>query len=412
MGELFTVLTVDEARRKVAPYLTPRRDEEVDLSAARGRYLARDVYAPADLPGFDRSTVDGFAVRAADTFGASEGLPAYLELDGEVAMGTLAGEPLARGRARYVPTGGMLPDGADAVVMVEYSEEVDGRLVGITRPVAPLENVVRYNEDAARGDRVLAAGRRLNPWDLGACAAVGCIRVKVLGRPRVAVISTGDELVSADRTPEPGQVRNINSVILSALVEEDGGLPVFYGIVPDRLEAIQAALSQGLAECDLVLLSGGSSVGTRDWTAQAVGSLGRPGVLFHGLALRPGKPTIGAVVAGKPVFGLPGHPVSAMVVYLLLVRPLVQRGDYSVVPVPYPARITRSLPSAAGREDYVRVRLKEQGETLWADPVLGKSGLINTMVPSHGLARIAPAREGVEAGDAVEVFILREGLGI
>ncbi|MDA8337496.1 MAG: molybdopterin molybdotransferase MoeA [Peptococcaceae bacterium] len=409
MAELFTVLTVDAARRRLASHLGPRPAEEVELAACLGRSLAADVYAAEDLPGFDRSTMDGFAVRAADTFGASEGLPAYMELDGEVPMGAGAGGPLAPGRVRRISTGGMLPPGADAVVMVEYSEEVDGFLVGITRPVAPLENVIRRDEDAARGDRVLTRGMRLTPQDLGAAAALGRTGLKVFNRPRVGIVSTGDELVPVAAAPGPGQVRNINSVILAGLVEEDGGIPVFHGIVPDRLSEIEAALHEALAGCDLVLLSGGSSVGSRDWTARAIASLGQPGLLFHGLALRPGKPTIGAVALDKPVFGLPGHPVSALVVYLLLVRPLVRRGDYTVPPAFWPARITRSIPSAAGREDYVRVRLRAEGETLWAQPVLGKSGLINTMVPSHALARIPPAREGLEAGDPVEIYLLRGG---
>jgi len=409
MPELFTVVTVETAREKLAAHLPPRPAEEVDLAAALGRFLAADFYAPEDLPGFDRSTVDGFAVRAADTFGASEGLPAYLELDGEVPMGGSPGGPLVPGRARRIPTGGMLPPGADAVVMVEYSEEVDGVLLGVTRPVAPLENVVRRDEDAARNTMVLKRGMRLTPPDLGVAAALGCTGLPVFTRPRVAIISTGDELVPAARSPGPGQVRNINSVILAGLVAEDGGTPVSYGIVPDRLPEIEAALRSALAQCDLVLLSGGSSVGSRDWTALAAGSLGEPGIIFHGLALRPGKPTLGAVVGGKPFFGLPGHPVSALVVYLLLVRPLVRVGDYSVPPAFWPARLTRSLPSAAGREDYVRVRLRVEGETLWAQPVLGKSGLIVPMVPSHGLARVPPAREGLEAGDPVDVYILRGG---
>ncbi|MGQ9557736.1 MAG: molybdopterin molybdotransferase MoeA [Desulfurispora sp.] len=410
MKDLFLALTVEQARRELAAHLRLSEPvEEVSLLEAAGRRLAAPVHSREDIPGFARSTVDGFAVRAADTFGASEGLPAYLDLDGEILMGQEVVRPLSPGAARRIPTGGMLPPGADAVVMVEYSEPLDERTIGVVRPVAPGENVVQRGEDLAAGQTVLEAGCRLRPQELGLLAALGVASVPVLVRPRVGIVSTGDEVVPPESIPAPGQVRDINSYALAGQVEQAGGRAHLYGIVRDSAAELQAVLERALAECDLVLLSGGSSVGTRDVSAAVLEKLGRPGVLFHGLAIKPGKPTIGAVVEGKAVFGLPGHPVSAMVVFLLLVEPLLRRGRYSQTDserqseFPLPAAITRNMRSAAGREDFVRVRLEYRQDRWLAHPVLGKSGLISTMVQADALAWIAADREGVVVGEVVPV---------
>ncbi|WP_027718029.1 gephyrin-like molybdotransferase Glp [Desulfovirgula thermocuniculi] len=407
MKELFWAVTVREAREAILKNIKHYPGtEEVPLLSALGRCLARDVVAAEDVPGFDRSTVDGYAVRARDTFGASEGLPAYLEVSGEVLMGRAPGGAVGPGRAYKIATGGMLPPGADAVVMVEHTEELGAGTIGVTRPVAPGENVIRRGEDIAAGSVVLPAGHILRPQDLGILAAVGVTAVEVRLPWRVGIVSTGDELVLPGEVPAPGQVRDINSYSLYGAVKACGGEPHLYGIVRDDLEEMRACLAGALREADMVLLSGGSSVGTRDVAAQAIAGLGEPGVLFHGLSLKPGKPTIGAVVNGKPVFGLPGHPASALVVFELLVAPLIRCAGYpgdSFWEFPLRARLTRNLRSAPGREDFVRVKLKLEGGTLWAEPVLGKSGLISTMVKADGLARIPATKEGVEAGEWVEV---------
>ena len=406
MGELFQARTVAEARNLLAGHLGGGLPvEEVDLLAGLGRRLARDVTAGEAVPGFDRSTMDGFAVRARDTFGASESLPAYLDVTGEIFMGQDAGGGPAAHEAWRIPTGGMLPPGTDAVVMVEYTEELDDRTIGVTRPVAPGENIVHRGEDVAAGDVVLGAGQIIRAQDLGLLAAVGVTRVEVAGRLKVAIISTGDEVVPPDQEPGPGQVRDINSYALYGQVLAAGGEPRLYGIAQDEFAALQEQVQRALQECGLVLISGGSSVGTRDVAARVMDSLGSPGVLFHGISIKPGKPTIGAVVNGRPVFGLPGHPVSAMVVFDLLVAPLVRDGVYRNSPLEFPVRatITRSLRSAAGREDYIRVRLLPGDTILLADPVLGKSGLIATMTKAHGLAYIPSEKEGVEAGEQVAV---------
>jgi molybdopterin molybdotransferase len=292
--------------------------------------------------------------------------------------------------------------------MVEQTETLDEKTIGVVKPVAPGENVIRRGEDLTTGDLVLPAGHCLKAHDLGVLAAAGVTAVEVFCRQRVGIISTGDEVVPPDEKPAPGKIRDINSYTLYGAVAEAGGEPHLYGIVKDDFQKIRERLTIVLKENDLALLSGGSSVGTRDVAAEAINSLGSPGVLFHGLPIRPGKPAIGAVVAGKPVFGLPGHPASALVVFQLLVAPLLRMGNYSgeengFREFPLVARLTRNLRSAPGREDFIRVRLFLQQGSLYAEPVLGKSGLITTLVKADGLARIPAGKEGVEAGETVEV---------
>ncbi|AGL00720.1 molybdopterin molybdotransferase MoeA [Desulfoscipio gibsoniae] len=408
MGELFQARTVREARELLGGHIkTTCPVEQVQLLKALGRRLAQDLVAVDAVPGFDRSTMDGFAVRARDTFGATESLPSYLDVTGEVLMGRDAGTAgvVGVGQAWRIPTGGMLPPGADAVVMLEYTEELDDMTIGVTRPVAPGDYIVRTGEDIAPGAGVLPRGHILRPQDLGLLAAVGVDDVPVFMPARVGIISTGDELVETREQPGPGQVRDINSYALYGQAAAAGAQPCIYGIIRDDFKLLLDRLRQALAECDLVLLSGGSSVGARDVAARVLDTLGSPGVLFHGISIKPGKPTVGAVVDGKPVFGLPGHPVSAMVVFDLLVTPLLKYGFYLRDQLEFPvrARLTRNMRSAAGREDYLRVRLYQENGEVIADPVLGKSGLISTMVQADGLARIPAEKEGIEAGENIEV---------
>lgn len=411
--ELFRALSVFESYRELSRHMKiSRRGKTVPLLEALGCRLFRDVKAPDDVPGFNRSTMDGFAVRSGDTFGASESMPAYLEVAGEVFMGRNMPESVSPGKAWRIPTGGMLPGGCDAVVMVEYTEELDDKTIGVTRPVAPGENIVRRGEDITAGDVVLSGGTVIRPQELGVLAAAGITEVEVEEPLRLSIISTGDEVVSPFETPGPGQVRDINSYTLYGVAQRAGAVPALCGIVGDQRQRLRDVMAAALESSDIILLSGGSSVGARDLSAGVIESLGGPGILFHGISIKPGKPTIGAVVEGKPVFGLPGHPVSAMVVFSLLVEPLLRVGRYPadeqeyLMDFPVTARITRNLRSAAGREDFVRVTLGQRGGELVADPVLGKSGLIATMAQAHGLARIPPEAEGIESGEWVRVKLV------
>ena len=409
-AELFQVVTVEEARRRIAAAWRGGRaaPERLSLIHALGRRLAAALASGEDVPGFNRSTVDGFAVRSADTFGASESLPAYLKLAGEVEMGKTAGLELGPGYCAAVATGGMLPPGADGVVMVEYTEMLGGETVSMSRPVAPGENVIRKGEDVAAGQEVLPAGCRLRPQEIGLLAALGFLEVEVAPRLKVGIVSTGNELVPPQEKPGPGQVRDVNSYTLFGQVLSAGGQPSLYGIIPDDQARLAETVRQALSENDLLLLSGGSSVGARDLTLQVLEDLGSGGVLFHGISLRPGKPTL-AVAAGQGLaFGLPGHPVSAMVVFDLLVRPLLEEGGYGEEsPAPaLEATLTRNLASAAGREDHVRVRLKRRGQEWLAEPVLGKAGLLSSMVKADGVVVIPLEAEGFNAGSRVMVRLI------
>jgi molybdopterin molybdotransferase len=388
----------------------PVGGEEVELTAAYGRVLAADLPAPEDVPGFRRATMDGYAVRAQDTFGAGAGAPQYLEIKGEVAMGAAPDRGVNPGETLRAPTGAMLPPGADAVVMVEYTAEHPDGTLEVRRAVAPGENVLTPGEDVTRGAILFPAGRRLRPQEIGLMAALGVTRVTVYKIPRVGIISSGDEIVPLDAKPLPGQVRDANAYLAAAQIAEWGGLPVLYGIIPDNLSALQQTLAAALDACDLILISGGSSVGARDLTLTAIQNLPGAEILVHGVAIRPGKPTILAALGQprpQPLLGLPGHPASAAVVMEVLGWPLLRHLAGCTGPPPLGGSVTaalsRNLAGATGREDYVRVRLRRENETLWADPVLGPSGLISPLVKSDGLVMIPLRVEGLFKGETVTV---------
>lgn len=407
--ELFNVLTPRDAFAKLEPYLRgPLAVERIRTEDALGRVLADDLRSPGSLPTFRRSTMDGFAVRADDTFGASEGLPAYLTIIDEVLMGRPALRSPKLGEAVRIATGGMLPDGADAVVMVEHTQDVDATTIEVLRPVAPGEHVIQVGEDVASGDLLISTGHLLRPQDIGGLLALGIVEVAVSQKIRVGIISGGDEIVSPDEAPGPGQIRDINSYTIAALVERAGHTPVRLGIVPDVYEQLEQASRDGLPLVDVLILSAGSSVSTRDMTAQVIAALGTPGVLVHGVSLKPGKPTILAMIDDKPVFGLPGNPVSCMVTFDLFVAPTLHRlagrtdAEHRQSAA---ARLTRNVASAPGREDYFQVRMEQRPDGLWAEPVFGKSNLIYTLVKSDGMVRIDLDNSGLMEGQWVQVIL-------
>jgi molybdopterin molybdotransferase len=405
--ELFNVLTPPDAYALLERHLTPApRAERIPTAEALGRVLTEDLRSGEDLPAFPRSTMDGFAVRAADTYGASEGLPAYLSVVGEVFMGHRPEARASIGQAVRIATGGMIPDGADAVVMVEYTQEVDASTIEVVRPVAPGENVIQVGEDVTVGAPLLSHGQILRPQDLGGLLALGITEVAVAARLKVAILGSGDEVVAPELTPGPGQIRDVNSYSLAALVRRAGHEPLVLGIAPDVYEELEGLTRRALELADVVVISAGSSVSTRDMTAQVIAALGKPGVLVHGVSLKPGKPTILALVQGKPVFGLPGNPVSCMVTFDLFVAPTLYRlSGCAARPASQTlvARLGKNLASAPGREDYIQVRLEQRGAELWAEPVFGKSNLIYTLVRSDGLVKIELDRSGLSSGELVEV---------
>ena len=410
--EFFTTRTVAEA----ASGFRPRRRtpaETIPLADALRRVPAGPVTATRPLPGFARSTVDGYAVRAADTYGVSEGLPGYLTVIGTVAMGAEPGITVTPGTAVTMPTGGALPPGADAVVMIEYTAEAMPGTIEVVRPVAPGEGLVRADEDAAIGQEIIPNGRVLRPQDLGMLAAAGMTSLRVHARPVVTIFSTGDEVVPPDtEVLRPGQVRDATAAALAALVADAGGVPVQGGIIPDDPGALERALRQALGTSDLLVISAGSSVGVRDETASAVARLGQPGIWCHGLAIKPGKPTLLAECAGVsgqaavPVIGLPGNPRSALVVFRLIGMDLVRLVGGCTVPPPEAstrARLARNLPSATGRLDVVQVTVRAGVAT----PLFGASALLSVLTAADGYVVIPEEATGLDAGTDVDVTLYR-----
>ncbi|MDR7418524.1 MAG: molybdopterin molybdotransferase MoeA [Armatimonadota bacterium] len=404
------LLSPSEARARYLAALAPQRcgTEPVALEEALGRVLAVDVAAAVDLPPFERSAVDGWAVRAADVAAASERAPARLRRAGEVQMGAAAEVAVEPGSSVRIPTGGMLPGGADAVVMQEYVT-VDDTTIVVRRAARPGDNVVARGIDVRAGDVVLARGRRLRPADLGVLAGQGWTQVPVSVRPRVAIAATGDEVVAPSSALAPGQVRDMNSAALAGAVRDAGGDPVLLGIVRDDQRAVEAALRRACAVHDVVLVSGGSSVGERDVVSEAIAALGPPGIIVHGIAVRPGKPTVLAAAGRVPVIGLPGNPVSALVIFDLFVRPVLD-AMLGLDPSSQPwrqvrARLTAPLPGAGAREDHRRVRLEARSDGVWAVPLPAGSQVLTSLVRADGIVTV-PVGANFTEGDEVEVRLL------
>ena len=385
-------------------FLPIMKTEQILLCEACGRVLNENVTGAEYVPGFDRSTVDGYAVRAADTFGCSDGLPAVLALQGEVKMGTGAKEKLRLGHCIAVPTGGAIPAGADAVVMLEYTEEYGDGTIGICKSAAPGDNFIFKGDDIYPGKIVLPKGRRLNAQDIGALAAMGYTEIPVCAKPRVGIISTGNELVPVKNRPEDGQIRDVNSAMLYAWVTRFGATAQSYGIIRDDETLLETALEHALQESDVVLISGGSSVGMKDVTCRVIEKRGR--VLLHGIAIKPGKPTIFGEVNGKPVVGLPGHPAAAFFVTQVFVQFLLARlCGQTLRQYTFPATLTEAVSANHGRTQYNGAVLIQKGEKWYAQPIRGKSGLITALAGSDGYFVIPRNCEGVAAGETVDIIL-------
>lgn len=397
---MLSVIPIAEALRLVLEKVggKSKRIEPVSLQRALGRYLAADIIAQENVPAFDRSTVDGFAVKSADLRGCSDSIPAILQKTGESIMGQAYEIPLTAGNCVYVPTGGAIPPGADAMVMLEFTENLGDDQFAFYRPVAPGTNLILKGEDLKQGEAILKVGKKLGTADIGTLAALGTAEVLVFARPVVGIISTGDELVAQGEKLKPGQIRDVNSDMLKAAVEQLNGIAISHGIVEDKYDALKDACSALLSEVDVLLVSGSTSVGEKDNMPRIMAELGE--MLVHGLAVKPGKPTIIGEVEGKPIFGLPGNPVAAFFIFEYLVKPLLlawQGGKVEVELVE--AHLNRAVSSNHGREEFILVRLDGNN----AEPVPSKSGLISTVSRANAYFIIPRDLEGLPKGALVRV---------
>lgn len=387
----------------------PAKQEILPLQQCAGRVLAEELIAMEDIPGFIRSSVDGYAVFASDTFGCSLTLPALLRQAGSVEMGHAPGTALTRGQCIYVPTGGQLPDGSDAMVMIEHAEAYGDGTIGVLKPAAPGQHCVFRGDDIKAKQPVLHKGKLLQPHDIGALAALGIEQAPVACLPLVGILSTGDELVPVGHTPAQGQMRDVNTHLLHAAVEKAGCKAKDFGICPDDSTQMRDTVAQMASTCDILLLSGGTSVGKKDMAPTVIASLGS--ILFHGIAVKPGKPSLCGVIQGKPVFGLPGHPAAAYFIFREFVMPLLftMQGRPAALPIMLQARLLASIPSNHGREEFVAVRIAYENNAYTATPLHGKSGLISLLSSANGYIRVPRNLEGLHKDEFVSVIPFLQG---
>ena len=406
---MLEVKTVDEVFKIIGEQFSgyPLEAELISILDSCGRILAEDIISPENVPAFTRSSVDGYAVFASDTFGASDAMSVQLLKSTPVEMGITPQNPLKRGDAAYIPTGGELPKNADAVVMIEYTEENNDEFIYINKPVAPGNNVVLTGDDIKINSAVFDSGKKLKIADTGVLASIGIHKVKVKRKLKVGIIATGDEIVPIEQKPVNAQVRDINSNILYAALKEYNAEPVMYGIIEDNFEKIKSVAANALEECDVLCISGGSSAGEKDETVKIIESLGDPGVLVHGIAVKPGKPTIIGKAGSKPVIGLPGHPASAFIIYSIFVTNLLDtmtdalQNSKKIIA----AVLSQNYPSNTGREEFVPVKLDIENDKFIAHPVFGKSGQIKMLSDADGYIHIKRGTEGLMANHPVKVIL-------
>ncbi len=407
MPDFFNVRSPEQALHDLLPHLVPVSDiENLKTEHALERVVAHDIHSPENLPAFPRSSMDGFSVRASDTYGASESLPALFEVVADIPTGKSSNIGIGVGEAAVAYTGGTLADGADSVVMVERTQPADETSIEVLRPVAPGENVIQVAEDVRAGELLLGAGHRIRPQDIGGLLALGIVEVPVYRKLVVGIVSTGDELTHPSIRPPMGKIRDINTYTIAARATQCSADYRPLGIIPDEYVPQLEAARAGLSSSDVLVFSAGSSLSTRDMTADVFNQLGKPGVLLHGISIKPGKPTVVGAADGKPLFGLPGNPVSALIVFDLLVAPAIRvlSGETSALIIPeVTAVLTQDVPSESGREDYVPVALSWDAGCCIATPIFGKSNLIYTLIRSDGIIRVPIDSGGIYAGDTVKV---------
>jgi len=401
--EFLKVLTYKAALDLIKQNLPPKQIEYLTLLEANYRVLAQDIISNEDLPSFSRTTVDGYAVFSRDTFGSSESLPAYLQYAGQVKMGEHPNFQILPGQCAWIPTGGMMPDGADGAVMVEYTDRIEDSTVLIYRPVGPGENIMHKGEDLRTGQTVLPTGKLLAPQDIGILASLGIDSVPVYKEYSVGILSTGDEIIPIYQTPSLGEVRDVNSYTLAAAVRSCNANPQTYPIVKDDFKLLKTQVEKVLAKNDLLIMSGGSSVGLKDVTLDVLLSFPDSELLFHGIAVKPGKPTLAVRIADKLVIGLPGHPVSALMIFYVMCAPVLRKRAVWTVKAP----ISINVASQAGRDDFIPVKLTGSPEHKIITPLLGKSGIMSILSQADGYIHIPYEQQGIVKNDVVSVYLFK-----
>lgn len=407
--DFFKVVSVEEGRKQIMDSFKGfnLNIEYIDIMDARDRILAENIQSKENVPEFNRSTVDGYAVKSMDTHGASESVPSLFSLLGEVKMGEKADKDISSGEAIYVPTGGMVPEGADAVIMIEHAEKLDEQTLMVYKPLTSGENMILKGDDIKVGEIVIKKGKRITPQDIGTLAALGIGKIKVYKKPRFFIISTGDEIVDIGEKLTIGKIRDINSYTLCSLVDKLGGEVIGKKIVKDDYNMLREITSSALEKSDIVLISGGSSVGTRDYTSKVIDSFNGKGVFIHGVSIKPGKPTIVGEAEGKPIFGLPGHPVSSIIVFKVFIEYFIKKLMNVQENInKTTAKMDFNFPSSPGKETYQMVNLVEKNGQNFAIPNFGKSGMITLLSKSDGYIILKPEEEGISKGDIREVYLL------
>lgn len=405
--ELLKVKTIKEMKEIIRENFSTLKlnSESISIHKGLGRILADKVISKINVPHFDRSVVDGYAVKLSDIQGASQGIPGFLSIVGEVEMGVETTDVLNQGETLYVPTGGMIPKGTEAVVMIEYTEKLGEKDLAVYTSAGRHENLMLIGDDIGIGEQIFEEGHGLRPQDIGVLSALGYLEVEVYRLPKIAIISTGDEIIRPGEEPKPGQIIDINTPALEAMTNKLGGEVVYCAYAEDSLKDIKEKVEEALRVSDIVILSGGSSMGEKDYTHEVIENLGE--VFLHGLAIKPGKPTILGSVENKPVIGLPGQPASAIMVYMIMLKEFLKifyRQDpfkYSTIQ----GTLMENVHASPGRRTFQTVLIKEDEGEIQVYPTYGKSGMITLLSYSEGYIEMTENEEGKNRGDLVEVTL-------
>lgn len=399
---LYNVHTLFETQHIIKENFQNFETEIISIDVSLNCILSDDIYANINVPTFRRSTVDGYAVVSNDTNGATDTMPMILDYIGESEMGDQTDLILKSGQLMYVPTGGMVPEGADSMVMIEYTEKFSNEEIAVLKQSLPQQHIVKIGDDVQKGSLILKKGTKLSSRHIGALAATGIFKIPVYKKIRVSIISTGDELITTDQELIKGQVFDINTHTLKQHATQLDLVVVQTYVLKDNRDLIKETIKSALEKSDVVLISGGSSVGFKDYTADIIEELsGKEGLLIHGLAIKPGKPTILGKIDHKLVLGLPGHPVSALIVFDQLIRMYLNQ-IMDANPIILKKKLSKNIHAAPGKETFVMVKI--EGDSVL--PILGKSSMITTMSLADGYIRISEDQEGLNQGDDVDIYLL------